>query len=116
MNNNEARVIGTFLVWLALTVILVTAMVSHVTINGDYLLGGTVVLLIAGSITTRAIWRSGDGDHSAIQSAEKSKRRTKLDRMLARLSDDELDDLRTRLMSESDGEAVSLEELLAERD
>ncbi|MEZ4669865.1 MAG: hypothetical protein R3E39_18325 [Anaerolineae bacterium] len=44
------------------------------------------------------------------------KRHSKIERLMNRLDEHELEELRTRLMIEQDGEAVSLDELLAERE
>lgn len=116
MSNNEARVFGTFLVWTALTIILVTAMVTGVQIDSIPRFLGIVTLVVAGSVSTSAIWKSRGEESTDARRAEKTKRRSKLDRMLATLDDHDLEELRSRLMSEADGETVSLEELMTERD
>ncbi len=114
MGNNEARVLGTFFIWLAVAIIGAGAMVNAIT------LGGIIVFLIVaivagmGMSATQSIW--GKGHENAESDSEKSKRRSRVDRVLERMDEADLDELRARLMSESDGEAVSINELLAERD
>jgi hypothetical protein len=114
MNNMEARVLATFFVWTAFTIIVVAAMVSH--INVDAFAGIVLTIILAGSASgaTSAIWKGGKADEEG--SAEKAKRRNNVDRVLERLSDQEIEDLRARLIGESsDGEAVSLNELIQRR-
>jgi hypothetical protein len=113
MSNTEARAISSFFVWTAFTIVGVAAIV-----NGSNMSTFTSIILaiiLAGSAVTatQAIWKSNDADDS--NSAEKNKRRNNVDRVLERLSDREIEDLRARLMADSDGEAVSLDDLLQRR-
>jgi hypothetical protein len=115
MGTNEARVAGTCGVWLAVMVVAVGAIVTAKVLGG--VLVFLIVAILAGvaAAATQAIW-GASSQGSTAQNSEKSKRRSRVDRMLERMDDAELDELRARLMSESDGEAVSLNELLAERE
>jgi hypothetical protein len=116
MNNNETRLMATFLIWLAFTVTMVTAMVTGIASDsGAYFLAAFTIFVIGVSVATTAVWRYGSSDTSA-QSSEKTKRRSQVERLLERMDENELDELRTRLMSDSDGETVGLGELLAERE
>jgi hypothetical protein len=116
MNNNESRLMATFLVWLAFTVIMVAAMVTGALVNsGAFFLIGFIILVVAVGTSTQAIWKYGSGADSG-EMAEKAKRRSKVDRILDRMDESQLDELRARLLDEPDGEAVSLNELLAERE
>lgn len=116
MSDNDARAAGTFMIWTALTIITVAAMVTNIDVNGAYLFAGIIALIIAGAVTTGAIWRSGRRDSDDSHHAEKAKRNGKVERLLARLDERDLEELRSRLLSENDGETVSLEELLTDRE
>ena len=113
MNNTEARVMATFFIWAAITIIAVAAMVAHISVDG--FVGIVLAMILVGSASgaTNAIWKGTRVDDE--QSAEKSKRRNNVDRVLERLTDREIEDLRARLIGESDGEAVSLDELIGRR-
>jgi hypothetical protein len=113
MKNTEARAISSFFVWTAFTIVGVAAIV-----NGSNMSTFTSIVLaviLAGSAVTatQSIWKSQDADDG--NSAEKNKRRNNVDRILERLSDREIEDLRARLMADGDGEAVSLDDLLQRR-
>ncbi len=113
MRNNEAKVLSTFFIWFAFTMVSMTAMIRDIHLEG---LGaiGLAVLLVAGAVlATQFVWAGNS--ISAAEADEKAKRRTRLDRVMDYLSDDELEELRARLTTESDGEQVSLEELLGAR-
>lgn len=108
MDRNLARMITTAIIWGVLLLMAVTAMVTHTSMDFWMILLG----LAAGTISTLFIW----DDHATVAtSAEKSKRSGRVDQVLKRLNDAELDELRARLV-ESDGEMLSLNELLAERE
>jgi hypothetical protein len=114
MNETEARVASTAFVWLSFTVIAVTAMVRD--LNIDNFMGAFLafMLVIAAISSTKYIWRGVRRDDAA-EEAEKTKRSGRVDRMLERLNERELDELRSRLINDSDGEAVSLEDVLQAR-
>ncbi|MBL8121075.1 MAG: hypothetical protein JNJ78_26475, partial [Anaerolineae bacterium] len=48
--------------------------------------------------------------------AEKAKRRSRVDRMIDRMDERDLAELRARLAENNDGEMVSLDELLQEKE
>ena len=113
MNNTEARVGATFFIWVAFTIVSVAAIVNSAVIGG--LLFLIMILLTGGAVTaTQSVWKGVETDKQS--EAEKSKRQGKLDRVMARLSDQDIEELRTRLLADNDGEAVSLDELLHRRD
>lgn len=109
METNLARLITTGIIWTVLLLMAVTAMVTGTDINFWVILIG----LGAGMVTTMFIWDSSNSKPAT--SAEKSKRSGRVDRMLDKLSEAELDELRARLV-ESDGEMLSLNDLMAERE
>jgi hypothetical protein len=113
MSSNEARAAGSFFVWTAFTIVGVAATVNLQ--NVSTFTGIFLAIILAGSAVTatQAIWKSKDVDDD--KSAEKNKRRNNVDRVLERLSDREIEDLRARLMGDADGEAVSLDDLLQRR-
>lgn len=116
MGNNETRLAATCGIWLAFTAVTVAALVTRVFDgSGTLFLVGFIFLLIAVSSATQAVWKYGGDLRSGEKMTEKAKRHSRVTRMLDKLDEDDLAELRARLMSESDGEAVSLEELLAER-
>lgn len=113
MSNTEARAISSFFVWTAFTIVGVAAIV-----NGSNMSTFTSIVLaiiLAGSAVTATqhIWKSQDADDG--KNLEKNKRRNNVDRLLERLSDRDIEDLRARLMADADGEAVSLDDLLQRR-
>jgi hypothetical protein len=113
MNNTEARVGATFFIWVAFTVVSVAAIVNSSDIGG--LLFLIMILLTGGAVTaTKAVWTGVENDSQS--GSEKSKRQGKLDRVMARLTDQDIEELRARLMADGDGEAISLDELMHRRD
>jgi hypothetical protein len=81
----------------------------------------TFILSVAAAASTGFIWNArlgGDSDRRRqVEIAGKAKRDDRMGRLLSSLSDDEIDDLRQRLMAREDGEiSTTLEELLAERE
>ncbi|MBL8162863.1 MAG: hypothetical protein JNJ61_12820 [Anaerolineae bacterium] len=109
MGNNEARLGATLLIWAAFTVISVVALIAQ-----QFNIPIVVVLAGASMFATMSVWESAKKADSDEKVAEKSKRRTKVENMLAKLDERELDELRARL-SDSDGEMVSLDDVLDER-
>jgi len=109
---NETRLLATFFIWLSFTVTMVAAMVTDVAVNsGIFFLIGFAIFVIAAAAATMAVWKFGSPDASA-QASEKAKRRSQVERLLERMDEGELDELRSRLISESDGEVIGLNELL----
>lgn len=116
MNDNETRVLATFFIWVAFTVTMAVALAANIAADsGLFFLIGFGIFVTGVSTATKAVWGYKSSSGSA-KTAEKAKRRTQVERLLERMDESELDELRARLMSESDGEAVSLNELLAERE
>jgi hypothetical protein len=109
MDRNLTRMITTAIIWGVLLLMAVTAMVTHTDLDFWVILLG----LAAGTVSTLFIW--DDSATVITDSGEKSKRSGRVDRVLKRLNDAELDELRERLL-DSDGEMLTLDELLAERE
>ncbi|GIL12609.1 MAG: hypothetical protein BroJett038_13290 [Chloroflexota bacterium] len=107
-SNNLSRTLSTVTIWAALAILGVTAMLTGTQV--DFIMAA--VAIGAGMMATIVIWESGK--EAGKDQAEKAKRRGRLDQMLDRLNEDELAELRSRLI-ESDGEQVTLDDLLAER-
>lgn len=115
------RVIATLVIWTAITIVLTDG-----SVGAD---NGTIAILgVTALLSTIAVWVSGrDSAHAEPRylrpaiSAHKRKRgdRTPITRLVDVLDEDEanalMDELRARL-SPTDGETVSLEHLLAERE
>ena len=111
MGNNETRLVSTAVVWTAFTAIMIAAMVTGA--DGSGFLVGFALLLIGVVSATRIIWKYG-GDVQPGMMTEKTKRCSRVDRVLAKMDETELEELRDRLRDGSDGETVGLDELLAE--
>jgi hypothetical protein len=114
--NSLARMISTVTIWLMVTGIIITGMVMSYDVAGVVVLA--LILGIGAAIATEKIWSAGEAGETAKtpRQQEKLKRRSPVDLLLERLDDAELDDLRARLVGERDGEAASLEDLLAEQE
>lgn len=109
MNDTEARVGGTFFIWVAFTVVSVASIVNSEVIGGFLFL--IMILLVGAAVSaTQAVWKGAGADKRG--ESEKSKRQDRLDKVIAKLSDEDIDELRARLLADGDGEAVSLDELL----
>lgn len=113
MNSNEARLFSTLIVWVAITVIAVALLVFNVTLEGFMAFFLPVLLFFAGMSSMRYIWRESDRGFSR-ERVEKTKRKSRVERLMATLDEHELAELRAQLMADYDGEAVPLDELLAE--
>jgi hypothetical protein len=109
MGNNEARLGATCFVWTAMTIITVAMLAA-----GQFSFVIALVFAFAAFGTTAAMWNNRIDSQEDKAQAEKAKRRGRLEKFVDQLDDEELDELRARLMSESDGEAVSLDELMNE--
>jgi cell division protein FtsW (lipid II flippase) len=109
MGNNETRLGATFFIWLALTIIMLAMLGAE---QFNFIIGG--ILAGAAMFATAAVWQKGaDG---GADKAVKNKRVSRVERFVDNLSDNELDELRARLISSTDGEMVSVDELLNEID
>lgn len=113
--NSLARMISTVTIWLMVTGIIITGMIMKYDAGGIAVLA--LILGIGAAIATEKIWQARETgeEPQTRRQQEKAKRRNTVDLLLERLDETELDELRTRLMGDHDGEAVSLEDLLAEQ-
>jgi hypothetical protein len=112
--NNLARVISTAFIWSAIAAIMM-ATVNSPNVNDEWVIPVMALLSIGGGVVgTGVVWSQGWG-HAPREAAEKAKRSSRIDRFLNTVDERELEELRARLMSEQDGEVVSLEEILQER-
>ncbi|MBZ0281250.1 MAG: hypothetical protein K8L97_10960 [Anaerolineae bacterium] len=113
MTDNELRISALGVIWGAYTVIMVASLAAAETIGSGMILVLAVLLAMVALSGTRIAWR-----YSApwsLAEAEKAKRLSKVEQFMQHLSDQELDELRSRLTDGADGEMVSLDEVLAER-
>lgn len=111
--NNISRVFATGFIWAALTILGVGIMVSHATNDGGALVFMVSVLIIGATIATSAVWKSDATHATALEHAEKTKRRSRVERMMDNLSESDMDELRYRLMNtEHNEDPVTLETLL----
>ncbi len=109
MTNMQARVLATGLIWTALTVLGVAAMVTGA--SSGSMTAILFVLIVGATLSTGTIWRWAEPNSSTEDEAEKSKRRTRIDRMMDNLDDGELEELRYRLRGDEANKRVSLDEL-----
>ncbi|HEX2907463.1 MAG TPA: hypothetical protein VHO69_11415 [Phototrophicaceae bacterium] len=111
--SNLSRLIATAIIWGAVTMIMMAMLLRPgMDLTGDTIVVITAIMGAVAYLGTRAVWKS---PYDAEQEAEKSKRHSRVDRMLSRLSDRDVAELRARLMGD-DGEAVTMEDLLTTYD
>ncbi|NWG18414.1 MAG: hypothetical protein HXY41_17455 [Chloroflexi bacterium] len=108
MDGNLSRTLSTVTVWAALAILGVTAMLTGTRV--DFIMAA--VAIGAAMVATIVVWTSGRENEPT--EAEKAKRRGRIDQMLDKLNEAELEELRARL-AESDGERVMLDDLLTGR-
>jgi hypothetical protein len=105
-----------FIIWTAFTVIMTTGNSPLAQATGDSAVIMTIVLAIAAGGSTVAISQSGEAHQLREQSLEKAKRtRTRVGRFVDSLGDDEIAELRARLVAD-DGEVTPLEQLMSEQE
>lgn len=125
MINNGARVAATFIIWLTLAIIMTSN--DGAAVNNNWAL---IVIFATALLSTIAVWLAGNiGDHNPssqksqfverpLQKAKRSDL-SRVDRLLDALDHDEaqqlLDELQARL-EPADGESLSLDDLLSERE
>jgi hypothetical protein len=109
---DELKVQVTAYIWAAFTLVCIATVAG-----GQFNFLTAIVLGGCAFMATAAVWDQlgNDKKRSETDEAEKAKRRGRVDRMLDKLDDHELRDLRARLMADNDGEAVSLDEVLEAR-
>ncbi|GIL12608.1 MAG: hypothetical protein BroJett038_13280 [Chloroflexota bacterium] len=136
MDNNMTRLISTAVIWTALTIILVAMVVNNaldfwlaqhryasrqkkvaMVVNNALDFWMAALTIGSGVGVTAVVWFSQMGNSQAdrLAEAEKVKRRGRVDRVLERLNEAELAELRARL-AETDGELLTLEELVQDED
>jgi hypothetical protein len=69
-----------------------------------------ILMTLAVLAGNQIVWKNTN----TIEASEKAKRRSRVDRLLDRMNDADLAELRDRLMSEQDGELASLDDILSE--
>ncbi len=112
-----SKLIATFLIWTSFTIIMTS---GNSPLNNSGLTGGAAVLAIAflacaAGGSTLAIWIAGARANREESDAKAKRTRSRVGRFMESLSDDEVAELRTRLMVD-DGEVTSLETLLSARE
>jgi hypothetical protein len=107
MSNNETRLAATFLIWAGCAAIAIWGRSPNLSDITAVLF--TFVIMAAGAGSTMSIWRNASDASDAKDMVEKAKRRGKVERVLDQLSDQDIAELRSRLMEE---DAVPLEELM----
>src|SRR4051812_45996617 len=110
--NNVARVLGTGIIWGALTILGVAMMVTRVEISSGMVAFMMTILIIGATIATSAVWRSGSTETDVREQSEKAKRRSRVERLMSDLDERDIDELRYRLMGDQDEDAVPLEDLI----
>ena len=100
----------------------VDQIITHqMSINMPILVILALALILAATISTVFVWRYAHLETDAAQArragqpATKSKRGGRVEQVMKALDEDEIAELRARLVADEEGETVSLEELLATR-
>lgn len=109
--DNLARLLATAVIWMAVTGIMISMAVTNTDINFIIV----AIVMGTGAGATASIWNASHGEKAALSQSEKSKRRSRVERLLDSMDDRELEELRARLDENVDGEMVTLDEVLAER-
>jgi hypothetical protein len=111
---NGSRVVTTLFIWIMIAVIMLATLADSHTFQEDWVIPVMGLLSIGGGVlATGFIWGWG-ANRSPAEEAEKSKRRSRIERFLDTMDERELDELRSRLMSEQDGELATLDDVLRE--
>ena len=110
--NNIARVFATGIIWGALTILGVAMTVGNVELASGAFVFALVALIIGATIGTLGVWNGTNANTDAREEAQKTKRRSRVERLMNDLDEHDLDELRFRLMGQNDEEPVPLEELL----
>lgn len=120
MQSDPGKVVATVFMWIMIGAIGITGMVNVGPggMEGWVTLPLVAILMFGGAVGMMALWRRMPWEGSepviiAREQAEKSKRRGRVDRLIDGLSDQEREELLTRL-TESDDE-VSLDEVFRRR-
>jgi hypothetical protein len=121
MQSDTGKVVATVFMWIMIGAIGITAMINVRPggIEGWTTLPLVAVLMFGGAAGMMALWRrmpwesSSEAVAVAREQSEKNKRRGRVERLMDGLSDQEREELLTRL-TEADGE-VSLDEVLRRR-
>jgi len=111
--DNLARLLATAVIWLASMGIIIALAVTGSEALNNFIVVAIIMGTAAGA--TASIWNAAHGEKAALSQSEKSKRRSRVERLLDSMDDRELEELRTRLDENVDGEMVTLDEVLAER-
>jgi hypothetical protein len=110
-----AKLIAVFLIWLSFTVVMTSGGSPLSEATGDAAVIMTVVLAIAAGGSTVAVWQSNEPRQLREPRIEKAKRtHSRVGRFVDSLGDDEIAELRARLMVD-DGEVVALEDLVSQQ-
>jgi hypothetical protein len=116
MKEHEVRLTTTAVIWAAFTVVMVAALVMSNRFSDGFLMVFALMFTVAALTATQMIWRGSGAALVQIERSEKAKRQSRVEQVLNTMNEGELEELRTRLMTESaDSEAVGLDELLVER-
>ncbi|MBC7812783.1 MAG: hypothetical protein H7175_16630 [Burkholderiales bacterium] len=114
--DSRSRLLATLFIWTAY-VLVITVGIPMIGMMGN--MAGFIVILggAAGFLTTGFFWNWGRLPMAGLggtleAEAEKNKRRTRVERVLNSLSDEEVEVLRRRLSADDD-ELVSLETLMS---
>ena len=90
---------------------MMTALIMSRNIATEALVFIIVIFTVAALSGTKIVWRNNTSQ-SAVQEVEKAKRRTRLDRMLEDMDEQELAELRERIANDTDDDPVPLDQLL----
>jgi hypothetical protein len=111
-SSSVARIFATMFIWAAVTILGASTLLSSGNLGGAPVVIIMVLLIGAAASLTQFFWKMTD----ERDMAEKSKRHSRIDQLLVNLNDEDITELRARLMAEADGEQVTLDELMTEHE
>lgn len=111
MSTNDARAFSTMIIWAAFTAVMLGVLATADNTSTGFMMIFGIMLGVMAMSATRMVWKYSRESDSP-ENSEKAKRRNRLDKFVDNLSPNEIEDLRERLSSESDGEVVSLDDVL----
>ncbi|MBL8162864.1 MAG: hypothetical protein JNJ61_12825 [Anaerolineae bacterium] len=114
MTDTQARALTPAIIWIIFAAIAITALIAGQRVEEGVVIATMISSVIACLAGTNMVWRGTYGTDNTVADAEKTKRRSRVERLLDNMDERELDELRARL-SDSDGEMISLDDVLAER-
>lgn len=107
MDRIKAQVLATFIIWISFVLIMIYGRYPNVQEGNAVFLSAVMIFGVV--LATTAVW-AFPARQGAVEEAAKAKRRSRIERMLDEMSEQDLEELRARLM-DADGELADMDEL-----